>query len=202
MIFRLMLITDRHVVRGGGLIPAVEQALSGGVKCVQLREKGLPVRELLALAYEMRELTNRYGARLIINDRVDVAVAVGADGVHLGRESVPVRAVRKIARPFITGVSTHSVAEALQAQADGADYITFGPVYETLSKIRYGPPVGIDALRECCEKMQIPVFGLGGIKKENIREVLDAGAHGTAMISAILAAKNVKKATEEIINLM
>ncbi|MDH4099310.1 MAG: thiamine phosphate synthase [Nitrospirota bacterium] len=195
--FNLLLITDRHVVRTGGLIAAVEQALSGGVRCVQLREKEMPVRELLALAHEMRELTSRYNARLIINDRVDVAIAVGADGVHLGGESMPVRAVRKITgTSFIVGVSTHAPAEAVQAEADGADYVTFGPVYATPSKMKYGPPVGLNALRECCKKVKIPALGLGGIKKESAREVLDAGAYGIAMISAILAAEDVRKAAE------
>src|SRR5512143_3255944 len=120
---------------------AVRLALKGGVRAVQLREKDLPIRELLALALELRMLTGEFGAKLFINDRVDVAVAVEADGVHLGHQSMPPEAVRKIVgRKMLIGVSTHNREEALSAEKNGADFITFGPIFPTPSKMKYGAP--------------------------------------------------------------
>jgi thiamine-phosphate pyrophosphorylase len=151
----------------------------------------------------MRELTSRYGAKLIINDRVDIALAVDADGAHLGGESIPARAARKVlGREKLLGVSCHDRAGALAAQDDGADFITFGPVYYTPSKARYGEPVGIAALRETAEVLRIPVFALGGIKPGNVREVIAAGAHGIALISAIIAADDPEKETVGLLSFL
>lgn len=147
----------------------------------------------------MRSLTNEFGARLFINDRVDIAVAVDADGVHLGGESMPPDAVRRIVgEGMLIGVSTHNIEEARKAEATGADFITFGPVFDTPSKRKYGPPQGLDMLKEVVQKVKLPVFGLGGIKKENIAEVLATRAFGVATISSILAADDVKTAAMEI----
>lgn len=200
--FRLYLITDRRIT-GLPLINAVRQALEGGVRAVQVREKDLPVRELLILAAELRRITNDFGAKLFVNDRVDVAVAVEADGVHLGGDSMPAAAVRKVVgRKMLIGVSTHSIEEARQAEAGGADFITFGPLFETESKKKYGPPQGLDALRNVKRHIRIPVFGLGGIDRANIRDVLAAGADGVAMISAVLASGNIRDAAEGIIGMI
>ncbi len=192
--FRLYLITDRHVTKLP-LVEAVRLALEGGVKAVQLREKDLPVRELLALARELRSVTRERGAKLFINDRVDVAVDVGADGVHLGDQSMPVDAVRKtVGRSMTLGVSTHSVAEAKAAEQGGADFITLGPVFETPSKASYGAPLGLEPLREARRCVDIPIFALGGVKGRNIGHVLWAGAYGISMISAVLGAADIRKA--------
>ncbi len=203
--FRLYLITDRKVATKP-LPEAVRLALEGGVKAVQLREKDLPQRELLALAGELRTLTREFGARLVINDRVDVAVAVGADGVHLGNQSMPVGAVRKIVgSTMLIGVSTHSVAEAQAAERGGADFVTFGPVFETPSKAAYGAPVGLEPLREACRRINVPIYALGGIRGRNIGHVLWAGAYGVSMISAVLAAPDIRRAaknTVEMINIV
>lgn len=196
--FKLYLITDRKQTRIT-LPDAVRLALKGGVRAVQLREKDLPIRELLALAQELRNITREFGAKLLINDRVDVAVAVGADGVHLGQQSMPPEAVRKIVGTnMLVGASTHNIEEALAAESGGADFITFGPVFTTPSKIRYGAPVGTNALAEIKKRVRIPIFGLGGINTDNIREVLKAGADGIAMISAIFAADDIQKAAEDM----
>ncbi|MGE5809682.1 MAG: thiamine phosphate synthase [Nitrospirota bacterium] len=196
--FKLYLITDRKQTRMP-LPDAVRLALKGGVRAVQLREKDLPIRELLALALELRMLTGEFGAKLFINDRVDVAVAVEADGVHLGHQSMPPEAVRKIVgRKMLIGVSTHNREEALSAEKNGADFITFGPIFPTPSKMKYGAPVGTDSVVELKKNVHVPVFGLGGIKTENVREVLKAGTDGVAMISAIFAAEDIQKAAEEI----
>lgn len=178
---------------------AVRLALQGGVRSIQLREKDLPIRELLALAQEIRKLTREFGAKLFLNDRVDVAVAVEADGVHLGHQSMPPEAVRTIVgRRMLIGVSTHNREEAISAEKNGADFITFGPIFPTPSKMKYGAPVGAAAIAELKKRVQLPVFGLGGIKTENIREVLKTGADGIAMISAIFAAKDIRKTAIEI----
>jgi thiamine-phosphate pyrophosphorylase len=196
--FKLCLITDRKQIK----IPhteAVRLALSGGVRAIQLRERDLPVRELLALAKEIRIITKEFGAKLFINDRVDVAVAVEADGVHLGHQSMPLEAVRRIVGPgMLIGVSTHNPEEAMDAEKNGADFITFGPIFVTPSKVQYGEPVGTDALRAVKKQVRIPVFGLGGIRMDNVPEVMRAGADGIAMISAIFAAEDIMLAAKQI----
>ena len=199
--FRLYLITDRKLFGSSdAMLEAIEKALQGCVKAVQLREKDLGTRELLALAYRMRALTARHGAKLFINDRVDIAVAVNADGVHLGRASMPVYAARKASEGrMMIGVSTHSLQEAQQAESDGADFVTMGPIYETASKIPYGRPIGIHLLNEAARNCRIPVFAIGGIKIGRIEEVLEQGASGTALISAILTAEDIQKTTEEFV---
>ena len=202
--FRLYLITDRKVLSSHfSLLSSVEEALKGGVKAVQLREKDLGTRELLDMAYKMREITNKYKTKLFINDRVDIALSVEADGVHLGQNSIPPHAVRKIAKgKFMIGVSAHSIEEAKQAEEGGADFITLGPVYKTPSKLKYGQPLGVDIIRKAKDEISIPVFAIGGIKKDRIKEVLDAGADGIALISGILGAKDIKEKTGEFLRLL
>lgn len=200
--FRLYLITDRHVTKKP-LIEAVRLALEGGVRAVQLREKDLPVRELLSLAKDMRQLTQEFQAKLFINDRVDVAVAVDADGVHLGVNSIPMKSARYVVgKDMLIGASTHSESEAIKAQTEGADFITFGPIFETASKKKYGNPMGVKELREVNKLINIPIFGLGGIKCGNLIKVLGCGVDGISVISAILASEDVKKASENILEAM
>ena len=197
--FKLYLITDRKQVKMP-LAAAVRLALEGGVRAVQLREKDLPVRELIALSQEMRALTNEFGAKLFINDRVDVAVAINADGVHLGHQSMPVEAVRRVVgSKMLIGVSTHDLAEAKAAEAGSADFITFGPIFETPSKAKLGIPVGIDAIKTLKNELNIPFYAIGGIKSGNVKQVLVAGASGVAMISAIMAADDIKKSSSKLI---
>lgn len=200
--FRLYLITDRKQTKRP-LPEAVRLALEGGARAVQLREKDLPVRELLSLAQELRTITRGFGARLFINDRVDVAVAVNADGVHLGRESMPPGAVRKIVgTKMLIGVSTHGLDEALEAEKSGADFITFGPVFHTLSKMRYGNPVGLNSLIYVKKVVSIPIFGLGGIKSGNLSSIFQSGAYGISLISAIFAADDIKQASSALNDLI
>lgn len=187
--FSLYLITDRHQTGGRPLQDVVRAALDGGVRAVQLREKDLPGAELYRLALELRTLTRNYGARLLINDRLDIALAVEADGVHLGINSLPVAAARRLpGSQMIIGYSAHAIDEALRAQADGADFITFSPVYYTPSKAVYGEPCGVKKLAAAASALDIPVIALGGIKHANISEALSANIEGIAIISAILAA--------------
>ncbi len=202
--FRLYLITDRRKFASYDALPAaVEESLKGGTRAVQLREKDAATRELLRLAYSMREITNKYRAKLFINGRVDIAMVVGADGVHLGTSDIPVHAARKAAgNGLLIGASAHSVAEARKAEQEGADFITLGPVYETPSKLQYGRPIGIRTIEKVKEEVSIPVFAIGGIKKERVGEALKAGAYGIAVISAILACENIKSGTEEFMRLL
>jgi thiamine-phosphate pyrophosphorylase len=198
--FRLYLVTDRKQVAGGSLENALEKALLGGVRAVQLREKDLDIRELLDTAYSIREMTKKFGARLFINDRVDIALAVDADGVHLGHTGMPAYAARgMMPEVMFMGVSTHSVEEVMRAEQDGADFVTLGPIYETPSKIKYGTPLGLDILKEAIKMSSVPVFAIGGIKQEHIDSVVNAGASGTALISAILASKDIRSDSEKII---
>lgn len=212
--FRLYLITDSSLVtrksRKGtlsqrdvtsSLVTAVRLALKGGVRAVQLREKSLGTKELLRLACKLRELTAAYSAKLFINDRFDIALAAGADGVHLTCESIPAVAVRAaVGSRFIIGVSTHSVSEARDARDAGADFLTFGPVYSTPSKMKYGEPVGTGMLKRVCGEMSIPVFALGGVKASNMDEVRKSGAYGVAMISGIFGADDIKERATGLIN--
>jgi thiamine-phosphate pyrophosphorylase len=187
--FRLYLITDRKLFSSmDSFMVAVKEALAAGVRVVQLREKDLPTRELLEMAYKFREMTESCKAKLFISDRLDIALSVGADGVHLGQSGIPVRAVRNVVRDtLMIGCSTHSVDEAVEADNAGADFITFGPLFETPSKLKYGEPLGLEALREVSKKTNLPIFGIGGIKSNSIDDVLKAGASGIALISGILS---------------
>jgi len=201
--FSLYLITDRKQVPGGDLCAAVEEALRGGVRAVQLREKDLSGRELYELACRVRACTSRYGAKLLLNDRLDIALAAGADGVHLAESSLPLPQVRKIAgEQLLVGVSCHNRETALAAQKNGADFITFSPIYFTPSKARYGEPVGTERLAEVCRLLRIPVFALGGITPEKVPAVLGCGAHGIALISAILVAQEPERAAREMMALL
>lgn len=202
--FRLYLITDRKLFTDqDSLFSAVEEALKGGLKAVQLREKDLGTRDLLNMAYRFKELTKKYNAKLFINDRVDISLAIEADGVHLGQKSIPAQAARKISgKALLIGVSTHSLHEAIEAERQGADFITLGPIYETPSKLRYGDPIGIDVLRKVKSHVLIPVFAIGGIKPDKVKDVVDAGADGVAVISAVLKSDNIKKTVEEFMELL
>ena len=199
--FKLYLITDRKLLTHNcSLLTAVKEALKGGVKAVQLREKDMGTRELLTVAYRMRALTKKYGAKLFINDRLDIARAVGADGVHLTQNSIPAHAVRSIVKKKLSiGVSTHSLREAREAEKGGADFITLGPIYKTPSKLKFGRPPGITTLKNVTKSIKIPVFAIGGIKISTIRDVGKAGAYGISMISEVFKAEDIQGKTREII---
>lgn len=191
----LYLITDRHACGSRSLVDVVAAALRGGVRAVQLREKDLASRELLSLASDLRALTAQSGARLLINRRIDVMQAVGADGVHLPQDGLPPSVVRRLVGPDkLIGVSTHSVKDVQRASEAGANFVTFGPVYDTPSKRAYGPPVGLAALEAVCRRSSLPVFAIGGIDSSRIAPVMAAGAHGVAMISAIISQRDVSAA--------
>ncbi|MZH13703.1 MAG: thiamine phosphate synthase [Nitrospinae bacterium] len=171
----------------------VEKALQGGVRALQLREKDLSPKELLAQALEIKPVIEKYDAKLFINDRADIAEIAGADGVHLTEASVPAGEVKDKFPNLIVGVSTHAKEGALLAEAEGADFITFSPIYETPSKIHFGPPQGPERLGEIVKSVHLPVLALGGIKLNRVPEVLEQGAHGVAVISGIWDSKDIKQ---------
>lgn len=197
--FRLYLVTDRTQTGGRPLVEVVEECLAAGLRAVQLREKDLPDAEFMALARSLREVTRRVGVRLFINGRLDAALAVGADGLQRGHDAPPMPALRSRAPGFTIGVSVHSVDEAHATERDGADFIVFGPVYDTPSKRAYGPPQGVDALANVIKAVSVPVFAIGGITPDRVAAVRAAGAHGVAVISAILAAERPGEATKRFI---
>ena len=201
------MITDGLITDGAGkeneteLLGRVAEALEGGVRLVQLREKGLNRNRLLKLALKMRELTASYSAGLIINSDIEIALACKADGVHLPSSGFSVTAARKtLGANALIGLSTHSVEEAKKATTEGADFITFGPAYHTESKAQYGAPVGIEKLTEVAEQVGLPIFGLGGINRARVLEVLTAGARGVGLISAIMSSQDIRVAARGIVD--
>lgn len=196
---RCCLIAERGQCRGE-LEETVEAALSAGIRAVQLREKQAMTRELYELARRLREITRRHDALLSINDRADVALAVEADGVHLGWQSLPVAEVRRlVGSERLIGKSVHNVEEARRASEDGADYVFAGPVFDTPSKAGLVPTLGLDGLREICRVIDLPVIGLGGIDPSNAAAVMEAGAAGVAVIRAILAAPDPAEAAAQLL---
>jgi thiamine-phosphate pyrophosphorylase len=198
--FDLYLVTDRLHTLSRDLLSVLEQALEGGVRAIQLREKDLSGKELFVLAEKARRLCDRYQAALLINDRVDVALAIDAAGVQLGKPSLPLPDARALLgnNRFI-GASVHSPEEAQDAERGGADFIVFGPVYFTPSKAAFGAPQGVAELKKIVAITHLPVYAIGGIKPDNITEVRSAGVKGVALISAIIEAPKPKEAAETII---
>ncbi|MBI5166897.1 MAG: thiamine phosphate synthase [candidate division NC10 bacterium] len=196
----LYVITDRHQALGRPLEETLREAIKGGARAFQLREKDLSAKELFELGSRLLRVTRKEGALLLINDRVDVALALGADGVHLAQSSLPLGSVRCLLRKGMQiGVSCHNLAEALKAEEGGADFITLGPIFPTPSKARYGPPLGPGIITEVRKKVSIPIFALGGIKASNVAEVMASGADGVAVISAVMGAGDVAQAVGELL---
>ena len=198
--FRLMLVTDRTQTGGRSLPALIRQAVNAGLPAVQLRERDLSTGELHALAREIQSMTAPRAVPLIVNDRVDLALALNMDGVHLRANSVPVSVARRlVGADRLVGVSTHSIGEVEQANRDGADYVLFGPVFDTPSKRLFGPPVGLEALAEVCRRSAIPVFAVGGVTSASAPDVRRAGAHGVAVIGAILTRDDAAAATRDLL---
>ena len=192
------LVTQQTISEGRSTTEIVEAAIEGGVDVVQLREKETDARWRYELGLELRELTAEAGVDLIVNDRVDIAEAIDADGVHVGQSDLPVDVARDLLGPdAIVGCSTATVEEALEAEAAGADYLGVGTVYATTSKDvdEYKDGVGPERIAEITEAVDIPVVGIGGITADNAGPVVEAGADGVAVISEITAADDPRAAT-------
>ena len=208
--FRLYLVTDRQQTAGRPLIEVIAAAVRGAPTepvpaslAVQLREKDLSARELYDLGTRLQEALTPYRTPLLINDRIDVALALDAAGVHLAGHSLPTRIARRLLGPDkLLGVSTHSLDAARLAADEGADFVVFGPVFATPSKLAYGPPQGLLQLAAVVRDVPIPVLGIGGITPANLPQVRQTGAHGVAMIRAVLAAPDPCAETQQLCRLL
>jgi thiamine-phosphate pyrophosphorylase len=184
-------VTAEALSEGRSNVEVLDGVLRGGARIVQLREKEYSAADLTRLALRFREMTDRAGALLIINDRVDVALAVGADGVHLGQDDLPARAAREMAPELLIGVSTHSLEEARRAEADGADYVNIGPIFPTATKAGLTDFLGPEAIAAIGPKLRLPFTVMGGIDEANIDEVLAHGARRVAMVTGITRAPDI-----------
>lgn len=199
----LCLVTDRTQTRGRDLVAVVGECLAAGLPAVQVREKDLGAADLAFLCRRLLAPARDVGAMLVVNDRVDVALAVGAGAVQRTHASLPVDDIRAIAgRRLRIGASVHSLQDAVDAELEGADWVTYGPVYETPSKRPYGPPQGLERLAEVARGLRIPVIAIGGITPERVKEVREAGARGVAAISFILAADSPADATRRFLQVL
>lgn len=193
--WRLCFIADSEALAQKDLIRVIDQAVEGGVTLVQLRGKKWSDREFYFLALEVKNILSSRKIPLIINDRVDLALAVGADGVHLGQKDLPLTAARELAgENLLIGISVNNIEEAIKAESQGANYVGAGPIYWTASKPDLRQPMGPEGLKAICEAIKIPVLAIGGITPSCVPEIMAAGASGVAVISAIALANDPKEA--------
>lgn len=199
--YTLYLVTDRDLMSTETLEEAVEQAIFGGCKLVQLREKAAASLDFYKSALSVKAITDKYNVPLIINDRVDIALAIDADGVHVGQSDLPAAVVRKlIGDKKIIGVSANTIDRAVKAQKDGADYIGVGAIHSTNTKTDVNV-ISNEELIRIREAVNIPIVGIGGINKENASELAYAGINGIAVVSAVIAQKDILYATKELIEI-
>ena len=197
--YSLYLVTDRSLSKGRSTAEIVAAAVAGGVSCIQLREKSCGTREFLNEALALQPLLKSRNIPLIINDRLDIALAIEADGVHLGQSDMPIGMARKIAgNSLIIGISAESVDDALRAEQEGADYIGISPVFSTPTKTDIAPPLGLEGVRQIRALVDIPLVGIGGINSDNAESVLAAGADGIAVVSAIVSAADPAGAAKKL----
>lgn len=197
--YSLYLVTDSGLARGRSLETIVLEAVKGGVTCVQLREKHLDTREFVNMAKRLKQLLGPLQVPLIINDRIDVALACMAEGVHLGQSDMHIEDARKlVGEQMVIGISAESVNDAILAEKEGADYIGISPVFSTLTKKDIARPLGLEGVKEIRKRVEIPLVGIGGINSENCRSVIEYGADGVAVVSAIVAADDPQVAAREI----
>jgi thiamine-phosphate pyrophosphorylase len=198
--WRLYVITDERLGRGRSHLQIAEAAIRGGADVVQLRDKTASGRRLYDIAVQLRRLTRDAKVSFVVNDRVDVALAADADGVHIGRDDLPASVVRRVLGPGkILGVSAETVEEAVTAEKDGADYLGVGPVFEARgSKADAGEPLGLDLIARIRRDCRLPIVAIGGINAENARLVRDAGADAAAVISAVASAEDVAQAARRL----
>ena len=197
--YSLYLVTDRDLSCGRSTVEVVEAAVAGGVSCVQLREKHCSTREFITQARALKRFLKSKKIPLIINDRLDVALAVEADGLHLGQQDMTIIDARKISgTSLIIGISAESVDDALRAEKEGADYIGISPVFATPTKSDTALPLGLEGVKTIRKMIAIPIVGIGGINRQNALSVITAGADGIAVVSAIVGAKDPKDAAFEL----
>jgi thiamine-phosphate pyrophosphorylase len=197
----LIVVTDERLPPGRALVDVVRAALRAGAPAIQLRDKQHSPRESVDMTRALLAETRAAGALLFVNDRVDVALAAGADGAHVGDDDLPVAAARRIVPPgFLLGRSADTPEIARQAELDGADYVGVGPIYSTATKSDAGDAVGPERIAAVAATIRIPIVGIGGITAANARPIITAGAHGIAVVSAVMAAPDPEAATRELLH--
>ena len=201
--YSVYLVTDRELARGRTTLEIAGAAIRGGVSCIQLREKTCSTREFIDESLAIRSLLAQHGIPLIINDRVDVALAVKADGIHLGQKDMPCRMARQIIpESMIVGISVESLDDAIAAQKDGADYLGVSPIYPTPTKTDTAQALGLEGLRSIRSEVNLPLVGIGGLNADNAAAVIYNGADGVAVVSAIVAADDPEAATRDLIEIV
>jgi thiamine-phosphate pyrophosphorylase len=197
--YSLYLVTDRGLARGRSTLEIVKAAVQGGVTCVQLREKNCSTLDFINQAFTIKDFLKTRGVPLIINDRVDVALAIEADGVHLGQTDMPFDIAKKIiGDSMIIGISAESLEDAIAAEKGGADYLGVSPIYATPTKTDTAPPLGLEGLRAIRDAVGLPLVGIGGLNRDNAAAVMENGGDGVAVVSAIVAADDPAAAAGEI----
>lgn len=200
--YRLYLVTDRETLKGRDLCQAIEQAILGGVTLVQLREKSVSTREFLELAQAVKDITTRHGVPLIINDRLDIALAIDADGLHIGQDDLPMPLARKLLGPDkLIGVSAGNLEEALLAEKQSADYLGVGAMVATPTKPE-AKVVTFDELKQIKKSVHIPVVAIGGIHEWNARETMASGIDGISVVSAILGQGDIQGAAQQLLKVI
>lgn len=198
-VLRICYITDRRSLGPQPLLPFIVEAVRAGVDLVQIREKDLATRDLLNLVEGAVSAAAGTSTRVVVNDRLDVALAAGAAGVHLGTQSLPAAVVRQhVPREFLVGASCHSLTEAVAAEQAKADYVLLGPIFETPSKLAYGPPLGLEKIREVAARVKLPLVALGGITVDRVKSCIEAGATGIAGISIFQTAPSLAARVREL----
>jgi thiamine-phosphate pyrophosphorylase len=198
---RLYLLTDRRQTHQRPLASVLSQALEAGARMVQIREKDLDTPELIDLAQQLIPVIKQHHGKVLLNDRVDLALALNADGVHLRSDSLPLPLARRIlGNEKLIGISTHSVEEVQYAENEGADFVVLGPIFETPSKQIYGNPLGLHTLETACRVSHLPIFAIGGITQNYVHPVISSGAYGIAVISSILQAPCIQDSTRELLS--
>lgn len=200
--YTLYLVTDRVILNGRDFFASVEKAIEGGVTLVQLREKEISSLDFYTIALKLKTMMQHYNIPLIINDRLDIALAVDAEGLHIGQEDLPLEVARRqLGKDKLLGYSVSNIEEALRGERGGADYLGAGPVYPTASKLDTVSPIGLEQLRKIKESVSIPVVGIGGIGLANILDVKQSGVDGVSLISAILGNDDIEGRSRELIKL-
>ena len=194
----LYLVLDTQALKGRDAVEVAARAIRGGAKVIQLRDKQLMRGEVLEIARRLKEICAEKGVLFIVNDYLDIALAAGADGLHLGQEDLPLAEARRLLPiDSLIGCSATSLSQAVRAQAGGADYVAVGSIYPTLSKEKF-KLVGLETLRRVRSRVSLPLIAIGGIDHTNVKEVMKAGATGVAVISAVLGADDVEEATRRL----
>ena len=201
--YSLYLVTDRGLARGRSTLEIVKAAVRGGATCVQLREKACSTLDFIKQALAIKDFLKSRGVPLIINDRVDVALAAEADGVHLGQTDMPLDIAKRIlAGSMIIGISAESLEDAIEAEKGGADYLGVSPIYATPTKTDTAPPLGLKGLRAIREAVSLPLVGIGGLNRDNAAAVIQNGANGVAVVSAIVSADDPAKAARDLFQII